>query len=152
MEAEELINAIRIVELVASTGSSAIRELVDAMNWADESVLPDDVVRAIEDREATAQTIVDKGLALPHAMIQWSGDFRLVLGRSQAGVEYGATGDTLHFIVLLVVGNGREEAHLEVLAAVANLLNDAGFRNSLIGARDVRDIEQLLAERAGRQP
>ena len=39
------------------------------MNWADENVLSDDVVKAIEEREATAQTIVDEGLALPHAPI-----------------------------------------------------------------------------------
>jgi hypothetical protein len=47
---------------------------------------PDDVVKGIEERETTAQTIVDKGLALPHATIEWTGDFRVVLGRSQAGV------------------------------------------------------------------
>jgi diadenylate cyclase len=87
VDVKELVNAIHIVELSATTRSSAIRELVDALDWGHENVLPDDVVKAIEEREATAQTIVDKGLALPQAMIEWTGDFRLVLGRSQAGVD-----------------------------------------------------------------
>ena len=152
MEVKELVNAIHIVELSATTRSNAIRELVNAVNWAHENVLPDEVVKAIEEREATAQTIVDKGLALPHAMIEWTGDFRLVLGRSQAGVDYVAKGDKLHLIVLLVVGKGREGMHLEVLAAVAELLNDDEFRRTLVEANHARDIKQLLVERAGQQP
>ena len=152
MDVEELVNAIQIVELSATTRSSAIRELVDAMNWASESIRPDVVVKAIEEREATAQTIVDKGLALPHAMIEWTGDIRIVLGRSHAGVDYLASGDKLHLIVLLVVGKGRERMHLDVLAAVADLLNDDEFRRTLVNANHVRDIKSLLVERAGHQP
>ncbi len=67
MKIDELVNTMHIVELSAVTRLSAIRELVNAVNWADENVLPDDVVKAIEEREATAHTIVDHGLALPHA-------------------------------------------------------------------------------------
>ncbi len=151
MNVEELVNAIHIVELSATTRSSAIRELVDAVNWANESVLPADVVKAIEEREATAQTIVAKGLALPHAMIEWVGDIRMVLGRSRAGIDYLASGDKLHLIVLLVVGKGREELHLEMLGAVAELLNDDEFRQTLVKADHLRDIKSLLVERAGQQ-
>ncbi len=152
MEAEELVNAIHIVELSATTRSNAIRELVSAVNWTHENVQPDDVVEAIEEREATAQTIVDKDLAVPHAMIQWTGDFRIVLGRSQAGVDYLASGDKLRLLVLLVVGKGRERVHLEVLSAVAKLLDDDEFRCALINASHVRNIKQLLVERAVKQP
>ncbi len=51
---DELVNTMHIVELSAVTRLNAIRELVNAVNWADENVLPDDVVKAIEEREATA--------------------------------------------------------------------------------------------------
>ncbi len=152
MEVNELVNAIHIVELSATTRPTAIRELVDAVTWGSESVLPEDVVKAIEEREATAQTIVDKGLALPHAMIPWDGDFRIVLGRSKPGVDYVASGSKLHLLVLIVVGKGRETTHLEVLAAVAELLNDNEFRQNLVEANQVREIKQLLVERAAQQP
>ena len=151
MEVNELVNAMHIVELSATSHSSAIRELVNAVNWANEGVFPDDVVKAIEEREATAQTIVAKGLALPHAMIDWTGEFRIVLGRSLAGVDNLATGDKLYLIVLLVVGKGRERMHLKVLAAVAELLSDDEFRRTLVTADHVRDIKSLLVERADQQ-
>jgi DNA integrity scanning protein DisA with diadenylate cyclase activity/mannitol/fructose-specific phosphotransferase system IIA component (Ntr-type) len=150
VELEALVTAMQIVELTATTRSSAIRELVEAVNWADEGVCSDDVVAAIEEREATAHTIIGAGLALPHAMIEWNGDFRIVLGRSRPGVDYLATGDKLHLLVLLVVGNkSGARVHLEVLASVAELLNHGAFRQDLVQARDVSDIKQLLVERAG---
>ncbi len=152
MNVEELVNAIHIVELSATNRSSAIRELVGAVEWADESVSPEDVVQAIEEREAAAQTIVDKGLALPHAMIQWTGDYCIVLGRSRAGVDYVASGEKLHLIVLLVVGKGGSRMHLQLLATVADLLNDDELRQNLVQARRIRDIKQLLVQKAGRPP
>jgi len=151
LDADELIKTIQTVELTATTRAGALRELVDAVNWANETVLPDDVLRAIEEREATAQTIVGPELALPHAMIDWAGDFRVVLGRSRSGVDYVATGEKLHLIVLLVVGHGGTRVHLEILAAVAELLNDDEFRQNLIKAKYARDIKKHLADRAGQQ-
>ena len=151
VEVKELLNAMHIVELSATARSTAIRELVDAIKWADESVSPEDVVQAIEDREAAAQTIVDKGLALPHAIIKWTGDFCVVLGRSRSGVDYVATGEKLHLIVLLVVGKGGSRMHLQLLATLADLLNDEELRQDLVQASHVRNIKQLLVERAGRQ-
>ncbi len=85
-------------------------------------------------------------------MIKWAGNFRLVFGRSKTGVDYLATGSKLHLIVLLVAGKGRVRMHLEVLAAVAELLNDKEFRKDSCHRRHVRNIEQLLVERAAQQP
>lgn len=146
MQVEELIKATQVVELSARTRSNAIRELVDAVNWAEEGIQPNDVVAAIEEREATAHTIVDKGLALPHATIEWNGDFRVVLGRSRDGIDYMSTGDKLQLVVLLVVGRGGASKHVEVLARVARLLNDDELRQDLVNAQNVRKMRQLLVE------
>lgn len=146
-----LVNAMHFVELSSTTRASAIRDLVCAINWLDENVRSEDVVKAIEEREATAHTIVEEGLALPHAMIDWPGDVRIVFGRSQNGVDYMGTGNKLPLVVLLVVGKqAGARKHLEVLSAIAKLLNDRDFRQELVAAKHVSDIKQLLAERAGR--
>lgn len=152
MDTQELIDAMRIIEVSSTDRSSAIRELVEAVDWAKECVLPEDVINAIEEREATAQTIVDLGLAFPHAKIDWSGDFRLVLGRSRIGVEYGTAGESVHLIAMLVVGKVGTPRHLEVLAGVADLLGSYAFREQLIGASHARIIRQLLIEKAGEKP
>lgn len=152
MDLAEIVGAIQVVDLPVKTRQAAIRTLVRAAKWDAEGISPDDVIEAVEERERAAQTIVADGFAMPHGRINWDGDYRVVLGRSRAGVDYGAPGgERVHLIVLWVVGR-RRETHLEVLAALADLLKSDEFRQSLVDAPDVRGIEKLLHSRIGPQP
>jgi DNA integrity scanning protein DisA with diadenylate cyclase activity/mannitol/fructose-specific phosphotransferase system IIA component (Ntr-type) len=151
VELVDLVNAIRIVELSGKTRPTALRALAQATNLEDDGVALDSLLEAIEEREATAQTIVDEGLAIPHAIIEWEGEFRVVLGRSRSGVEYGvAESGRVQLIALFVVGRQRQkDFHLELLAALAELLQSAEFRKEIVEARDTRAIDQLLRSKVG---
>jgi diadenylate cyclase len=152
VEIEQLVQVMQILDLSATSRGDAIRELVRVGNWEDEGISSEEVVQAIEAREATAQTIVATGLALPHAAVEWDGDYRLILGRSRCGVPFGAAGDLVHLIVLMVVGRRRERTHLEALAQVAELLKPEEFRQALVEAPHAEEISRLLAQRASREP
>jgi mannitol/fructose-specific phosphotransferase system IIA component (Ntr-type) len=151
VELEPLVNSMRFIELSATSRAEAIRELVTAGAWEQDKLSPEEVVQAVEEREAAAQTVVAPGLALPHAVLQtWRG-FRIVLGRSRTGVSFGPPAGPVHVIVLLVVGKDLEKSHLEILASLADLLNDDSLRQSITGTRDVDSIRRLLLQRAGHQ-
>lgn len=153
MDLGDLVTAMRLVELTAKTRPAAIRALVQAGNWEDEGIAPETVLEAIEEREAAAQTLVAPDFALPHAFIDWDGDFQVVLGRSRHGVDYGVpTGQHVQLIVLLVIGRKLQQTHVELLAALAELLKSEEFREELIQARDTRVIDALLLAKAGLQP
>ncbi len=153
MDLGDLVSAIRIVELTAKSRQAAIRALVQAGNWEDDGVAPDTVLAAIAEREAAAQTLVANDFALPHAFIDWEGDFRIVLGRSRSGVDYGVpTGVNVRLICLLVLGRKLQQSHVEVLAALAELLKSQEFRQQLIDAKDTRAIDTLLLGKAGLTP
>lgn len=152
MDLGDLVNSIRIVELSAKSRQAAIRAMVQAANWEDEGISTDKVLEAIEEREAAAQTLVSNDFALPHAFIDWDGDFRIILGRSRSGVDYGGpAGENVRLIVLMVIGRKLQQTHVEVLAALAELLKTADFREDLIEAKDVRAIDSLLLAKAGVQ-
>jgi diadenylate cyclase len=149
----DLVNAMRIVELSAKSRTAAIRALVQAANLEDDTVSADKVLEAIEEREAAAQTLVAADFALPHAFVDWEGDFRIVLGRSRAGVDYGGpTGLQVKLICLLIIGRKLQSTHVEVLASLAELLKQPEFRQQLIDAKDTRAIDALLMTKAGLNP
>lgn len=153
MDLGDLVDSIRIVELTAKSRPAAIRNLVQATNLDDEGIAPEAVLQAIEDREAAAQTLVANDFALPHAFIDWEGDFRIVLGRSRTGVEYGGpSGQQVQLIVLLVIGRKLQQTHVALLAALAELLKSSEFRQQLIDAKDLKAIDTLLLGKAGVQP
>ncbi len=150
--AETLINATHVVELKALTREESIRELVEAYAWSLHGVSDKQLIAAIEEREAAAQTVVAEDLAIPHASVEWDGDFQVVLGRSRTGVPFGAKGETVRLVVLLVTGKQQAARHLQVLAALADLIKEPEFRNALISAPTSAAISKLLTARATPKP
>ncbi len=149
---DHLVRHMEIVELSGTTRGDAVLELVQAGHWQEAGVAVADVLEAIETREAAAQTVIAPDIALPHAAINWQGDYRVVLGRSRVGVQYGAAGDIVHLIVLLVVGLEGQHEHLELLAHIAELLQSDASRQALIEADNCSEIARLLWEQAARHP
>ena len=141
--------ATSVIELNATSRELAILELVNTHNWADYGISPEQLLAAIEEREATAQTIVAQNLAIPHASVVWDGDFRIILGRSRKGVQYGIAGNVIRLVVLLVTGKNEATRHLQVLATLAELLMAADFRQSIIDASSPAKILRILQERVG---
>ncbi|MEZ6132632.1 MAG: diadenylate cyclase [Planctomycetaceae bacterium] len=146
---ETLVNATDVVELKAVTRDEAIQELIAARQWSDYGIAPEQLIAAIEEREAQAQTIVSQDLAIPHASVAWDGDFHVILGRSRHGVQYGAAGGIVKLVVLLVTGKNQATRHLQILAALAEVLKSVDFRRQLIDASGPVAIRRLLLQRVG---
>lgn len=144
---ETLINATIVVELKTSTREDSIRELANAFDWSQYGVSENELIDAIEEREATAQTIVAEDLAIPHASVNWDGDFRVILGRSRHGVPFGAKGEAVRLVVLLVTGRQQASRHLQVLATLAGLLKAPEFRSELIAAKNTAALTKLLKKK-----
>ena len=144
---ETLISATHVVELKAVTREESIRELVAGHDWNQYGVSNGELIAAVEEREAAAQTVVAEDLAIPHASIEWDGDFQVVLGRSRSGVPFGAKGETVRLVVLLVTGKQQAARHLQVLAALAEVIKATEFRNALISAANTVAISKLLTNR-----
>jgi diadenylate cyclase len=144
---ETLINATLVVELKANSREDAIRELVSAFDWSQHGVSDAELIAAIEEREATAQTMVAEDLAIPHASVDWDGDFRVILGRSRDGVPFGAKGEPVRLVVLLVIGRQQAARHLQVLATLAGLLQAPDFRSALIAAKNTAALLKLLEQK-----
>lgn len=150
MDFAEIAKILKVTELAASSRSAVIRHLAQAAQLEDEGLTVDSLTSAIEVREAAAQTVVARGFAVPHAVTNWDGDFRVVLGRSRQGIEYG-TADTglVYLVILLVIGTRGKARHLELLAALAEFFAEEAFRAQLIAAKDSRSIRRLVREKAG---
>lgn len=143
-----LLDATLVVELLSDTREAAIMELANAIDWQQYGIADDEVVAAIEEREATAPTIVAADLAIPHARVNWAGDFRVIFGRSRKGVPFGAKGESIRLVVLVVTGKHHANRHLQVLAVLAELIKDAQFRASVIAAKGPSAIRKLLDQKA----
>lgn len=106
---------------------------------------PDALADALRQRERIGSTAIGHGVAIPHARSasceQPCGAFlRLV-----TPVDFDAPdGEPVDLVFAMSVPESSTQAHLQVLAQLADCLGDAGFREALRNARDVEALRVLL--------
>lgn len=152
VDAEQFAAELRVVELSSSTRLTAIRRLIQATCLeADEGLDADELVEAIEHREEAARTLVASGFAMPHTMSDWDGEFRAVLGRSRAGIDFGAAKESglVHLMLLIVFGKRDRSTQHTCLATMAQFFAEEKLRDEIIAANDVAAIAKLVRKRIG---
>lgn len=101
-----------------------------------------DAVRA---RELQTSTGVGMGVAIPHGKTDAVRRPAVALGRTDCLTW---DGEPVQLVFLLAVpGNGAATDHLEILAALAQLLLEDGFRRSLLEAATAEDALQTITTR-----
>jgi|SRR5262249_51112339 len=105
--------------------------------------------RALWRREQAVSTALGSGFALPHARVEGITEPVTVYVRTRrpigfAAPDHRAVGELL---VILVPNDADNAKHLQLLALVAEMFSDYGFRTRLLRARDVSSIRFAFAGR-----
>ena len=110
------------------------------------------ILRALQRREQAASTAVGNRLAIPHARIPGIEAPVTMFARTLSPIRFGSPDGqpVSEFFVILVPAEGANEAHLELLRAVAELFSDAAFRATLAAATSASAIADAFARWTGR--
>lgn len=109
---------------------------------------PQDLFKKFVTRENESSTVVRKGLAIPHIIVEGKNIFKVLLVRAKAGVIFPS--DNLVHIVFVLLGSLDERnLHLKVLAAIAQITQNPEFDNKWFNAASKEELKNivLLAER-----
>jgi mannitol/fructose-specific phosphotransferase system IIA component (Ntr-type) len=113
---------------------------------------PDQVLEVVMAREHLGSTGIGHGVAIPHGRIPHLAHPILAMARHRDGIDFEAIdGAPVHIVVLLLVPDNEERAHLELLATLARMLQQASFRQALMEAPDAEAISGLFARYAPAQ-
>jgi amino acid transporter/mannitol/fructose-specific phosphotransferase system IIA component (Ntr-type) len=100
-------------------------------------------------REEESHTVIRKGLAIPHIVIEGENKFCILLARAKKGIIFPHTPEPVHTVFMLVGTRDERNFHLRALAAIAQIAQGKDFDKKWLAARnpeELRDIV-LLAER-----
>jgi DNA integrity scanning protein DisA with diadenylate cyclase activity/mannitol/fructose-specific phosphotransferase system IIA component (Ntr-type) len=134
---------------VLDTSAGSKEELLRALSEVVVEDASEDVVEriyeAIQEREASVNTYVGEGVAIPHARVDCVDGIAIALARNPEGFPYGLETDQPVRIVFLVVGNEHfTDEHVRILGLIANVLKNDELREKLLQAPDVGAIMKLL--------
>ncbi len=120
-----------------------IELLADTDSIKDAAVLKD----ALFEREKLGTTGVGSGIAMPHARSSAINKLTVAFYRSEKGFDFKSTDDApvnIVFLLLAPVSSGGP--YLKLLAKISRLLRSDEFRDSLMTAKDVEEVLQIIKD------
>ena len=118
-------------------------EMIESCLHAASGEIKASVLEECLERERAATTVVEKGLAFPHAKMLTEMEPLICAGFSREGVEWDSSGEIVHIIVLLIC---HEDDHLKNLAEMAAIMQVPGIQERLASADGPEGIIRILEE------
>jgi mannitol/fructose-specific phosphotransferase system IIA component (Ntr-type) len=138
-----------IPDLGAATRNEAIKQLLSSL--AEAGAIPARSVKeattAVLARENQATTGIGKGVALPHAKIKSIKHAVGTIGRSAAGIEFGALDSKPVYTVILLLSNpDNPDEHLQAMETIFKHVQRDIFRKFLRQSSTAEAIAELIVE------
>lgn len=143
----ELLRPERIrIPLQAESKDALLRELVSMVADGRGSD-PEEVLRAVREREAVLSTGIGHGVAIPHGKSSAVPELRLAAGRTSAPIEFDALdGQPVGLFFLLVGPETAAGPHIKALSRISRLVRRDDVRDRLIAARSSEEFLQALRD------
>jgi mannitol/fructose-specific phosphotransferase system IIA component (Ntr-type) len=133
------------VPLVSKDKPDVLRELVQILKDAGQIDDFDAVLEAIQKREDSGSTGLEKGFAVPHAKTPAVCSLKLAIGIAPNGVDFDALDkQPSKLFFLLVAAPDQSGPHVEALGEIAKLARSNAVCKALVNADDAAEVVELL--------
>lgn len=147
MNLKEILSVENIrCPLEADRKQDAINELVDVLARSGRIDNPDALKDAVWTREQTRTTGIGHGLAIPHGKCNGMDTLGIAIGKPAEPMDFDSMdAQPVELIVLLASPIDKTSEHIQVLAQVSRMINNAEFREKIYAASDAQAIYDMIA-------
>ena len=139
-----------ILRLRSRKPANAIREIVDVLASDISGRIidkPEAFLEQVIAREQVHPSVVENGVAFPHARTELVNEIVIGIGRSRAGIPFGENQHRAHLIFVIGVPERLLSDYLVCVGTLARLVRDQTIRSRLLNAETPHEfIEALTAE------
>jgi mannitol/fructose-specific phosphotransferase system IIA component (Ntr-type) len=136
-----------ILRLRSRKPANAIREIVQLLAQNGRIDKPEAFLEQVLAREQAHPSVVENGVAFPHARTDLVDQIVLGIGRSRAGVPFGQNGTRAHLVFVIGVPQQLVNDYLVCVGKLARMVKDDAMRSRLLSAETPREfLDALTAE------
>ncbi|MCP1225387.1 fructose-specific PTS transporter subunit EIIC [Sebaldella sp. S0638] len=142
---ELLVKERMILDLQSVTKDEVINELAEM--FLSTGIIDDleGFKGEIKNREALSSTALEEGIAIPHAKTKYVKKPALAFGRSKKGIDYESLdGEPSTIFFMIAAPEDANNAHIETLARLTQMLLDTDFRTSILELGTKEEILDLI--------
>jgi len=145
----DLLSADRIVlDQTVSSKKSLLEQAAGLLAQGDDAAGRRDIFEALCQRERLGSTGLGHGVAIPHCRVEQPGATGAFL-RLRRAIDFDSPdAGAVDLFFALAVPARCSDAHLRLLAGIAELFSDAGRRERLRQVTDPSALDRLLREAA----
>lgn len=145
----DLLTADTIVtRLAAKTKNEVLDELIAVLDQAGRLNSREGMKEAILAREALSSTGIGEGIAIPHAKTAAVKRPSIAYGFSPEGIDFDALDQQpAHLFFMIAATEDANQAHLETLALLSQMLMDETFRQKLAEAKAKEEILEMITRK-----
>ena len=123
-----------LLRLRSRNPANAIREIVQLLAQTGKIANPDAFLEQVLAREQTHPSVVETGVAFPHARTDLVDEIVVGIGRSRAGIAFGENQQRAHLIFVIGVPERLVSDYLVCVGTLARLVKDEAIRSRLLNA------------------
>jgi len=148
MKIKDFISEEGMVFAPSVTSKKAALELLsDTLAHQDSTISKNKILDALLAREKLGSTGLGEGIAIPHCRLQELENIYVAMLKLEEGVEYDASDEKpVYFLFSLIVPEDANEDHLELLANLAELLDNEPLRDSIKKSSNAKELYQILSQ------
>jgi nitrogen PTS system EIIA component len=133
------------VDVAATSKKRALEQLSKLLAAGDDTLSSAKIFDALLVRERLGSTGIGFGIAIPHARHADANKPRAACMRLQQGVDFDAPDrEPVDFIFGLLVPHGAADEHVQTLASIAEMLDQAAIRERLRVAPDGAALMDIM--------
>jgi mannitol/fructose-specific phosphotransferase system IIA component (Ntr-type) len=123
---------------------NAIREIVDVLADTGKIGNADAFLEQVLARERTHPSVVENGVAFPHARTDLIDEIVLGVGRSRAGIPFSQNQQRAHLVFVIGVPERLLSDYLICVGMLARLVRDEPIRSTLLNVEMPREFVSAL--------
>jgi mannitol/fructose-specific phosphotransferase system IIA component (Ntr-type) len=108
---------------------------------------PEEILRAVREREAVLSTGIGNGVAIPHGKSPLVPDLVMAAGATDDPIEFDSLdGQPVHLLFMLIGPETAAGPHIKALSRISRLIRRDAVREKLVHARSPEEFFQSLKE------
>jgi mannitol/fructose-specific phosphotransferase system IIA component (Ntr-type) len=124
--------------------ANALREIIELLAQSGKIQNPQGFFEKVLAREEAHASVVENGVAFPHARTDLVDEIVLGIGRSRAGIPFGHNGVRARLIFVIGVPERLVNDYLICVGTLARLVRDDTIRSALLRAQTPREFVDAL--------
>jgi fructose PTS system EIIBC or EIIC component len=136
------------LQLKSRRQANALREIIGLLEKTGSVLQPAEFLAQVLVREKVNSTLIENGVAFPHARTALVNQIALTVGRSRAGIPWNDKGERARLIFVVAVPQRLVNDYLVLLGTLARITQNEQQREALLAAATPAEFIETLRSAA----